>query len=380
MILASSGGSTPDFKAACNSNITGTWGGAGAIRHLELLLKHKSHCDICMIHVNELPLRCLIIKLDGPYISKSGWTGPIGKLLERVDEIKVNPDFIPFADVEDLIKLPEEVVCKLSTDQKNCYLLHAALKSGILPPELAKIKCGELSQSRWLTTSQALMMLWTRFHGVEGETLRILELLVRFSLTVYLQLYYQIKVKHNISCAPEHILKSVQLLNQQTDEVKNLITSVIQRGAYHAHSENILASLLTSTDKDDRKFAVDKILTLRNGNDKGCMEVRYHKTPQLNLSASTTRELIEWNNETYEPVFTCELNCEELKKIYDEPLPIPPFSLHTQSCERAVQEVSAASKEVHGENRRDGFVRARMLHREVVPIFGSKKDILPMCY
>ena len=111
------------------------------------------------------------------------------------------------------------------------------------------------------------MMLWTRFHGVEGETLRILELLVRFSLTVYLQLYYQIKVKHNISCAPEHILKSVQLLNQQTDEVKNLITSVIQRGAYHAHSENILASLLTSTDKDDRKFAVDKILTLRNGSD-----------------------------------------------------------------------------------------------------------------
>ena len=102
---------------------------------------------------------------------------------------------------------------------------------------------------------------------------------------VYLQLYYQIKVKHNISCAPEHILK--------TDEVKNLITSVIQRGAYHAHSENILASLLTSTDKDDRKFAVDKILTLRNGNDKGCMEVRYHKSPQLNLSASTTRELIE---------------------------------------------------------------------------------------
>ena len=106
----------------------------------------------------------------------------------------------------------------------------------------------------------------------------------------------------------------------------------------------------------------------------------YHKTPQLNLSASTTRELIEWNNEIYEPVFTCELNCEELKKNYDEPLPIPPFSLHTQSCERAVQEVSAASKEVHGGNRRDGFVRARMLHTEVVPIFGSKKDILPMCY
>ena len=54
-----------------------------------------------------------------PYISKSGLTGPLGKLIERVYELNVNPDFIPFGDVEDLIKLPEEVVCKLSTDQST---------------------------------------------------------------------------------------------------------------------------------------------------------------------------------------------------------------------------------------------------------------------
>ena len=149
------------------STITGTWG--GAIRHLEILLKRKCHWDICMLHINELPLRCLIIKLDGPYIPKQGWTGPLGKLIEIVGEIEVNPNFPAFPEIEDLILLPEEVVSKLSTDQKNCYRLHAALKSGILPPELAKIKCGELSQSRWLTTAQAFMMLWTRFHNVEGE-------------------------------------------------------------------------------------------------------------------------------------------------------------------------------------------------------------------
>ena len=100
---------------------------------------------------------------------------------------------------------------------------------------------------------QAYMMLWLRFHGVEAKTLRILELLVRFCLTVYLQLCYHIKVKHHISCAPDNILKSVQLLKKRPDEVKNLIRNLIQGGANHAHSQNLATSLLTSADEDDRK-------------------------------------------------------------------------------------------------------------------------------
>ena len=78
-----------------------------------------------MIHINELPLRYLIIKLDGPYISKSGWTGPLGKIIERVYELKVNPDFIPFRDVGHLKKLPENIVCKLSIHQRTvtCWML-----------------------------------------------------------------------------------------------------------------------------------------------------------------------------------------------------------------------------------------------------------------
>ena len=59
-----------------------------------------------------------MIKLDGPCISKSG------KLFERVYELKVNPDFIPLREVEDLLKLLEKNVCKLSTDQRTvtCWM------------------------------------------------------------------------------------------------------------------------------------------------------------------------------------------------------------------------------------------------------------------
>ena len=163
--------------------------------------------------------------------------------------------------------------------------MHAPLKCGILPSELAKIKCGNLSQSRWSTTYQALMMLWTRFHSVEAKTLRILELLIRFCLTVYLQLCYEIKVKHYIILGPRSHLEECP---KRPDKVKNLIRNLIQGGANHAHSQNLPTSLLTSADEDDRKFDVDKILPLRIVQDQGNMEVRYRKTPTLNLHLATT--------------------------------------------------------------------------------------------
>ena len=95
------------------------------------------------------------------------------------------------------------------------------------------------------------------------------------------------------------------------------------------------------------------------------------------MEATSARELIDWKSEkVYEPVFTIKMSIEDIKQLVTTPLQIPPFSLHTQSCERAVQEVSKASNEVYGETRRDGWVRARVAHREVLPVFGSKKDIM----
>ena len=103
-----------------------------------------------MIHINELPLRHLVITIDGKYIPKQAWTGPIGKLLEKVNTLEINPEFTPFPELVDIISIPEDIAKKMSTDQKNCYLLLNAMKSGILSSELANIKCGPLNQSRWL--------------------------------------------------------------------------------------------------------------------------------------------------------------------------------------------------------------------------------------
>ena len=54
------------------------------------------------------------------------------------------------------------------------------------------------------------------------------------------------------------------------------------------------------------------------------------------------------------------------------------FPAHTQSVERMVKEVSAASSNVFGLERRNGYVHARLHAREVAPDVTVKAGFLPM--
>ena len=105
--------------------------------------------------------------------------------------------------------------------------------------------------------------MWTRVHGLTGQPLRVLEILVKFCLTYYFKLYFDIKVKHLIKDAPYHILTSLRILKSQPKKVKDIITFYVRTGAWYAHPECLLVSLLSSTNPQDRQFAVDKIFQLR---------------------------------------------------------------------------------------------------------------------
>ena len=67
---------------------TGYKGGAITLL-LERELDHQP-CLICLLHINELPLRHLLIELDGPTQGDKAFKGPIGKLLKFADEYTVN--------------------------------------------------------------------------------------------------------------------------------------------------------------------------------------------------------------------------------------------------------------------------------------------------
>jgi hypothetical protein len=66
------------------------------------------------------------------------------------------------------------------------------------------------------------------------------------------------------------------------------------------------------------------------------------------MSAKRPADIIDWKSETIlEPVFTSKMSTSEIKELIDTPFNMEPYSTHTQSCERAVQEVSKASEAVH---------------------------------
>ena len=155
--------------------------------------------------------------------------------------------------------------------------------------------------------------------------------------------------------------------------IKEVVKGKISDGAWMAHSEILLLHLLASEDEEQRRFAVNKILTIRAGSEFGETKNRPHKVPKLNWSMKKIQDMISWDSAT-EPLLTAKLNCNELRGFLSKPFTMPPFPGHTQSVERMVKEVSAASLKVFGTKEVDGYVKARCEARKLVPKAERKAD------
>ncbi|XP_047127448.1 uncharacterized protein LOC124808427 [Hydra vulgaris] len=359
----------------CDSTATNTGHNGGVIHCLEIKLERKLGWLICSLHTNELCFRHLVEELDGKTTSKTGFSGPIGKLLFKVTEMERNYSFKPIFVGPGLIELDEEIIKELSSDQKYAYKICQTVISGTLTKDLANQKPGTIVHSRWLNTGSSLLLLWISKHGLEGDVLRNLELIVKFLVSVYFPMWFQIKVKHSWIEGPRHILNQLNLIKLQDKNVQKVIEKYVRSSAWNSHSEILLQTLLCSQNKIEREFAVNKILEIRKYEETGTLAPRTYKLPHLNLCATKLIELITWE-EAYESILTCQMNINELKKILDCPMVVPYFPVHTQAVERAVKEVTAASETVFGFERRDGFIRARAENRSIIPRFNSKKDLI----
>ena len=173
------------------------WAG-GVLAWLEKFLGRKVFWMICMPYTNELPLRHLIEKLDGKTSSKDGFTGPLGKLLPMVNNMTRVYQAKPIPGLKTLLDIPDSVVSGMSTDQSIFYQLGKAARAGKLSKELGAMKCGNLVHSRWVPTAEAFIFLWFSEHGLQGELLDRLEMIVTFVVQVYHQLYFDIKVSKHI--------------------------------------------------------------------------------------------------------------------------------------------------------------------------------------
>ena len=313
---------------------------AGVMAWLEKKLGRKYHWLICMLHTNELGLRALIEKYDGKTCSKTGFSGPLGKLLSQVKFMKPCYTFKKIEVGPEMINLSPQVVSELSTDQKNFYKRCLAAKTGILPREVALCKSGTIVHSRWLTTAETFLEMWESEHGLEGELLEKLETIVTYIVSVYGNMWFDIKVKHSWLEGPRHVLKELSLFRLQSKKVQDIVLPTLQRSSWNSHSESVLQTLLCSSEKDERYFAVQQILKIRGKNKLGDLRPRSRKNPELNIEATTLKDMINWKG-SKEPVFTCRLTKQEINSFKETPMVVPYFCLHTQGIERAVKEVSS---------------------------------------
>jgi hypothetical protein len=269
---------------------------------------------------------------------KDKFSGPIGEKLYMVNELERNYDFkIP--GLAPLQPIPSDIVSKMNNNSSLFYQMGMAIREGKLSKELGNRKCGTLVHSRWFTTANAILLLKCSHHCLSEEDEKTLELLATFTLQVYHHMFWEIKVKHSIVEGPRHVLTQLSLLRQQDPRVREIVTPYIRSGAWFAHSEALLLTVVSSPVKKEREFGVKKILEKRGEEVYGDLSVRPRKTPIINLKAKTLPTLIFWDKDVHEPVFTAKLQRDDVQSFVDTPFSAPYFPSHTQSTERAVHQV-----------------------------------------
>ena len=131
----------------CDSTAVNTGIKGGVVRLLEKSFKKSIQWFICLLHINELPLRHLFGYLDGPTTGPRAFSGTIGKALQTCDK---NP-VVRFKPTEWRELLRPIDVDDLSTDQNYLYEICLAVTSGQFHDDLAYEYSGNMCHSRWLT-------------------------------------------------------------------------------------------------------------------------------------------------------------------------------------------------------------------------------------
>jgi hypothetical protein len=350
---------------------------SGVISRLERHLGHSVQWVICQLHMNELPLRHMIKKIDGDTSGPKAFTGPVGKGIKDCEKRPV----VEYEAIE--ADLPEIDVKTLSSDQLYLYKMCQAVLSGDCPIDLAMMIPGPLNHARWLTTASRIL----RQYVATSQPTRKLIDLATFILRVYAPSWFTIKKNSHITDAPRNLWMLTVRMRYLTEEYKKIVFPVVQNNAYAAHPENILLTMLVDKRSTIREEAATRILAAREKFDSSMEQtIRKFYIPELNFYANDYTELIDWTNcEILEPPITTLISSDDLIKIRQgETVPLTKLAdnislpCHNQAVERCVKEVTEASRHVCGEHARDGFIRARLLEREINPKFETKSDFTPL--
>lgn len=360
--------STENLAAiGCDATVVNTGHKGGVIHLFEMHLGRPLQWLICMLHVNELPLRHLIQNIDGTTSGPNAFSGNIGKSLVNCEKRRT----IQFAAIPSDITCDSVTLKDLSTDQKYLLEICRAVSDGICPEDLASRHPGKLSHSRWLTTANRILRLYISTDNANAE----LRILATYVAQVYAPMWFTIKQSPSCVNASRHLWKLIELSRCQPDKVKTVIHPVIQRNAYASHPENILLSMITDNRRHIRELGLRRVLKSRQHAIGG---VREFVIPRLNFEANEYIDMIDWKkNKITDPPVLSQYTDEEISTFIQSDsshVDIRKFPCHSQAVERCVKIVTEASEKVCGLESRNGFIAATLESRKVMPFFNTKCD------
>lgn len=166
-------------------------------------------------------------------------------------------------------------------------------------------------------------------------------------------------------------------------EARKIVFESISRNAFCAHSENVVLTMLNDDNESIRQDGWERVLLARY-RPKPSNQIRKFRVPPINIKCSSYLDLIDLEKavDTDPPVVRKVIVSSEnikflaSKKIlqHDFGVFLKHMPLHTQSVERCVNLVTAASKSVCGEQARNGYIANTLASRNEMPAFHSKQD------
>jgi len=188
-------------------------------------------------------------------------------------------------------------------------------------------------------------------------------------------MWFLIKSKSSCKDGARHVWQTISNSRYLSAELRAVIDPVIQRNAYFSHPENILLCMLSDDRKHIRELAMRRILRARSEQ----FGLRVFSIPKLNFEAKEYIDLIDWQMTALsEPPILANNSSDDIEMFVacdDTPLlDFPKYPCHTQAVERCVKLTTEASSSVCGVKSRDGFIRARLESRAIMPRFESKCD------
>ncbi|VEN46785.1 unnamed protein product [Callosobruchus maculatus] len=176
----------PLIAIGCDGTVINTGVKGGVISLIEAELNRPLHWFVCMLHLNELPLRHLLLQLDGVTQGPKAFSGNIGKLLPTCHTLPVakfqNIEANPFPDIDRNI---------LSTDQRYLFDMMKAVSLGQCHQDIAAIQPGPVVHSRWLTTANRILRLYVACEEPSRELIQ----LATYIMKVYGPIWFNIKAK-----------------------------------------------------------------------------------------------------------------------------------------------------------------------------------------